>query len=290
MQGWMGRVMGGLLAFTVLLPTFDVAAQNRGIQLSLDGTRVLVNKDVGLDRWAITLNTLAQTIVGNVFPSEGGDPIFVFCELAGGANTWACEAAGPCTTTTCVGQYAPIGVVTLPADFFAPPGFDPTAAAARDGMATIAAATNGFQVTPDGDHVLVSKDIGGERWAITLNRSDRTVTGNVFFAGGGDPAFVSCAQVLGNVSAYRCSGAGPCVTEGCTDQYDLIGTVTLPDDFFGPQTCGNNRLESNERCEAGGFCSYTCGVDVLCQTNVVPLPFPGVCSDDCRSCFGIGGF
>ena len=132
----------------------------------------------------------------------------------------------------------------------------------------------------DTHHVLVG---------FTLNRDDRTLTGNVFFPDGRAPAFVSCGQNFGNLNAFRCSGAGPCETAGCTDQYDLLATVELPDDFFGSQTCGNLRVESSERCEADTFCFVLCGVDALCMIDlgVAPVPVAGVCADDCTRCVPI---
>lgn len=53
---------------------------------------------------------------------------------------------------------------------------------------------SGLQVTPDGKRTLVSKDVGGARWAITRNADDSTVTGNVFSPEGGGPLFVFCEQ------------------------------------------------------------------------------------------------
>jgi hypothetical protein len=56
-----------------------------------------------------------------------------------------------------------------------------------------AAGASGAQVTPDGRRALISKDVGGQRWAINRNQ-DGTVTGNVFFPGGGPPQFVFCPE------------------------------------------------------------------------------------------------
>jgi hypothetical protein len=237
------------------------------------------------------LNTTTQTVTGNVFAADGGPPSFIFCEPTGAPNTFACQGAGPCMGDPCADDFVDLGVVTLPADFFSPPGSEVARvveAAAGDGTARAAMPNVGFRETPDGEHVLVSSDVGDERWAIALNRNDRTLTGNVFFPGGGDPAFVSCQQALQQPDTYDCYGAGPCVEEGCNDQYTFISTVTLPGAFFGPAQCGNGRVEGSERCEAGTFCLVICGVDTLClQIGVAPLPKPGICSDDCGVCFEI---
>ncbi len=49
--------------------------------------------------------------------------------------------------------------------------------------------------TPDGESVLLSRDVASERWAITRNpRGTGTVTGNLFGAGE-DPLFVWCAEL-----------------------------------------------------------------------------------------------
>ena len=282
MMGSTIRVIGAVLVAGAVIAPRAADAQDRGIQLSHNQTRVLVNKDVGNERWAIGLNSTAGgTVLGNVFRPGGGEPVFLFCEPTGAPSTYTCEAAGPCETATCTDQYEDLGAVTLPVDFFLPPGSEVPSAAGTD--AGIAAADRGYQETPDGMHALVSKDVGNERWAITLNRDDRTVTGNVFFPEGGDPAFVSCDQETGAPTTFECFGAGPCVTEGCQNQYTPLGVVTLPNDFFGPTTCGNARLEGHERCEAGAACIALCGADLPCQGSP-PFPIPGICEDDCSRC------
>ena len=64
-------------------------------------------------------------------------------------------------------------------------------------------------MTIDGRRTLISKDVGSDRWAITFNGDDQTVTGNVFRAGGGDPAFVWCSETSndGNQLVLSCIGA-----------------------------------------------------------------------------------
>ena len=39
-------------------------------------------------------------------------------------------------------------------------------------FAPAASAQSGLQITPDGQQTIVSKDIGGQRWAIARNASD----------------------------------------------------------------------------------------------------------------------
>ena len=100
----------------------------------------------------------------------------------------------------------------------------------------------GTRTTPDGKQVLISKDVGSERWAISMNLDDGTVTGNVFRPGA-EPSFVWCERTGddGNPDPsavlidYACSGADRCVAEPCTaSEWSFIGNVTLPGSFFLP--------------------------------------------------------
>ncbi len=171
----------------------------RGVQLTPDGKRTLVNKDVGAERWAISLNE-DDTATGNVFRSDGGPPAFIFCSPLAQPNSFHCSGADSCS---------------------------------------VGGAPRGIQGTPDGKRVLVNKDVGAERWAISLN-DDGTATGNVFRSDGGAPAFIFC-EPLAAPNSFRCFGADACTTETCIDQYVLIADVTLPSDFFTlPVPCGED--------------------------------------------------
>jgi hypothetical protein len=106
-----------------------------------------------------------------------------------------------------------------------------------------ARAESGTQTTPDGLHTLISKDLGGERWAITLNLRDGTVTGNVFHTDGSAPTFVWCERVSddGRLDptaveiAFRCLASDPCTSSPCdADSWRLVDTVKLPGEFFLP--------------------------------------------------------
>jgi hypothetical protein len=189
------RATSVLLAVIVLTPT-TAAAQSRGMQITPDSQRILVNKDIGSERWAITQNQDDQTVTGNVFQSGGGSPSFIFCEPNGGALR--CSGTSACSNA--FGQ-------------------------------------RGIQNTPDGKRILVNKDVGTERWAISRNESDGTVTGNVFQSGGGAPSFIFC-QPLGPANSYRCSGANACTSTPCANTFAFIADVTLPADFFSvPVPC-----------------------------------------------------
>lgn len=71
---------------------------------------------------------------------------------------------------------------------------------------------SGIQRSPDRQRTLVSKDVEGQRYAITLNTEDRSLTGNVFFTDGGSAVFIACTRVSGN--DFTCSIAGACTSEG----------------------------------------------------------------------------
>ena len=119
---------------------------------------------------------------------------------------------------------------------------------------------SGVQVSPDAKRVLVSKDVGNERWSITQN-DDGTVTGNVFALDGGQPSFVWCEptddgfdfgdfwddfidDLIGDDDdddgnddqlRYDCYGANACGASPCDeDEWDFIAEVTLPESFFRP--------------------------------------------------------
>ncbi len=102
------------------------------------------------------------------------------------------------------------------------------------------ARASGLQITPDAKRVLVNKDVGDERWALSLNDDD-TVTGNVFRTDGSPPSFVWCEEVVDDGSTtdvtLACYGAAPCPAAPCTtDEWDFIADVVLPATFFAPPT------------------------------------------------------
>ena len=191
----MGLVMVALIVAGA--PTLGLA-QNRGVQFTPDGKRILVNKDVGSERWAITLNENGSA-TGNVFRSDGGAPAFIFCAPLATPNSFECFGADACT----------------------------------DGSG----AARGIQSVPDQARLLVQKDVGPERWAISLNFDDGTATGNIFRSNGGAPAFVVCTPTDAS-NTFDCAGADQCRGTPCTEPFTPIATVTLPDSFFAlPDPC-----------------------------------------------------
>ena len=98
---------------------------------------------------------------------------------------------------------------------------------------------SGVQITPDGKRALVSKDVGGERWAIERGPGG-TVTGNVFFPDGSPPQFLYCAPSEDALPAdgeiaVTCYGTDPCMASPCAPEaWELIAEVALPVTFFEP--------------------------------------------------------
>jgi hypothetical protein len=225
-------------------------SRGSGIQVTPDEERVLINKDVEAQRWAITRNLDDLTVTGNVFFPGGGDPLFLFCEQldeVGDDLEFECFGADRCGETDCP-PFEFISEVTLPESFFEPP-VDVDAIASRIEAAVKEAGTagsraaplggagraSGIQITPDGERVLINKDVGDERWAITRNLDDLTVTGNVFQIEGGDPLFLFCEQQdqIEDDLEFECFGADRCTDSTCPE-FEFIAEVTLPESFFLP--------------------------------------------------------
>lgn len=119
-------------------------------------------------------------------------------------------------------------------------------------LATLALATraeaqraSGIQLPPDSARYLISKDVGADRWAITYNLDDKTVTGNVFSTSGAPPQFVWCATTSVEQAAdpaaaqynLSCQFAGPCAAAPCSSSAWNVSApiaVTVPGSFLLP--------------------------------------------------------
>lgn len=102
-------------------------ARQSGLQVTPDLKRVLVSKDVSNQRWSIARDLATGAVTGNVFVTDGGAPLFLFCRQTGETADSVdldCSGADACTDTGCP-EFAPIAAVTLPKSFFAVPGDDP---------------------------------------------------------------------------------------------------------------------------------------------------------------------
>lgn len=104
---------------------------------------------------------------------------------------------------------------------------------------------SGLQMTPDSRRYLISKDVGAERWAISFNLDDRTVTGNVFKTDGSAPSFIWCRITSETPNAdprqtsytLACSGADACDAAPCTsDGWTPIASgLVISGDFLLPK-------------------------------------------------------
>ena len=105
------------------------------------------------------------------------------------------------------------------------------------------AAGRGVQGIPDQTGVMITKDVGNERWSITLDFERGTVSGNVFRTNG-DPAFVWCVitdadenpDVYERMFSMGCFGADRCVSTPCRvdEEWHALGPVSIPGSFFLP--------------------------------------------------------
>jgi outer membrane protein assembly factor BamB len=210
-----------------------------GLQVTPDGTRTLVVKDVGDERWAIVRS--AGDVSGNVYFPDGSDPKFVYCPQTGsesGNLTFSCSGADRCESAPCPdSDWSTIGDVTLPESFFLPDtGGAARAKSTGAGRTAADAAGSGLQITPGDTSTLVNKDLEGERWSIA-RFPDGVVTGIVYLGEAADPTFVYCEQTGtsgGNIQ-LQCSGADSCKAGPCVpEDWDEIGAVSVPESFFAP--------------------------------------------------------
>jgi hypothetical protein len=137
-----------------------------------------------------------------------------------------------------------------------------------DPSAALAQRESGIQLTPDSKRYLISKDVGQERWAITYNLEDDTVTGNVFPVDGGTPTFLTCAITDVQQSPdpaeaqyfLECRAAVPCESAPCVDQWGPPTPVgPIPGSFLLPTNtratyAGNVQPIYNVSCSTSAVC------------------------------------
>jgi hypothetical protein len=127
---------------------------------------------------------------------------------------------------------------------------------------------SGIQLSPQSNRYFISKDVGNERWAITYNLDDKTVTGNVFPVDGGAPTFLTCditsVQQAPNPADAQyflsCRAAGPCASAPCSDQWGAASDVgPIPGSFLLPTNtaatyAGNIQPIYNASCATSAIC------------------------------------
>ena len=263
---------------------------------------VLVNKNVGNGRWAIDLTAYANLLVdaspvlvvrgvtGNVFFGDEAPPQFLECDLDGERTAvphvlvqgkdffFDCRATTACSLdpSACQFQWSDENVMDpeVPASFFLPPTGDSLSSATSvtaSQAAQLVERPRGVAVTRDGAKYLISKDLGGQRWSISVSlpevRSDDgstwvrspkriTVAGNVFPVDGSPPQFVYCettpesdGSLANSQSMFElaCWGTTPCVGQSvldCAENWESLGVVQRQADFFLPDV-GVSPFESD---------------------------------------------
>lgn len=234
------RILAHIVLSVVAGHLWPGSARAADTVVSRDEKRILISKEVGSERWAISYNFAEdRSIQGNVFSATGGEPRFVWCEFAGDDDAslrFSCLGADRCATASCQSeQWAVIGDITVPKSFVEPSDntewrslgdvsvevafFEPPSSGTSNGR------TSGVQITPDGSRVLVNKDVGAERWTVTRNISDGSVTGNVFRSTAGVPDFLWCQDESGTsvagsrtYSCYVASVGSSCGDGACSDE------------------------------------------------------------------------
>jgi hypothetical protein len=128
---------------------------------------------------------------------------------------------------------------------------------------------SGIQLSPQSNRYFISKDVGNERWAITYNLDDKTVTGNVFPISGGAPTFLTCditrvEQAPNPADAQyflSCRASGPCAAAPCDpNQWGAASeTGPIPGSFLLPAEtkatlAGNVQPIYNQSCATSAIC------------------------------------
>jgi hypothetical protein len=127
---------------------------------------------------------------------------------------------------------------------------------------------SGIQLSPESNRYFISKDVGQERWAISYNLDDKTVTGNVFPIDGGSPTFLTCnitrvEQAPNPADAQYfldCRTSGPCASAPCVNQWGPPAPVgPIPGSFLLPTNtlatnAGNVQPIYNASCATSAVC------------------------------------
>jgi hypothetical protein len=141
---------------------------------------------------------------------------------------------------------------------------------------------SGIQLSPESNRYFISKDVGQERWAITYNLDDKTVTGNVFPINGGAPTFLSCKITRVDQAAnpadaqyfLDCRSTGPCASAPCNNQWGPATSVgPIPGSFLLPTNTSATYAGSIQPIYDG-----SCATSAICHSNgaIQVILSPGV--------------
>ena len=94
---------GAMLAMTLAAPALGQTGRGSGIQCTPDNSAVLVNKDVGGERWVITFNQRDGFTTGNVIGADGSVTFLAcnFGSIENGEVALTCGTSGSCSDTSC---------------------------------------------------------------------------------------------------------------------------------------------------------------------------------------------
>ena len=110
------------VALTVVVADPSAAQRQSSIQCPDSGT-VLISKDVGQDRWAISYRPSTGVTTGNVYTADGG-AIFLKCDRRGiesGQVILACSTGTSCSDGECPPFEPIVGDVPIACSFFTAP-------------------------------------------------------------------------------------------------------------------------------------------------------------------------
>jgi len=126
---------------------------------------------------------------------------------------------------------------------------------------------SGIQLSPESNRYFITKDVLDERWAITYNLDDKTVSGNVFPLDGGDATFLTCditnvEQAEDPLEAQyflECRGSSPCPEAPCGQWDPPFPVGPIPGSFLLPANtlatyAGNVQPIYNRSCATSAVC------------------------------------
>ena len=255
----------------------------RGATLTYDGYNYLVNKDLGGERWSISLNlvpvgdqdgTFRNEIVsltGNVFKPDGSPPSFIHCvpradstgtlDDLGSTFRFACDGTSACdgTAAGCAeSAWTLLGDdVALPASFLLPPG--------------------GLPATPQSDPEVIV--IGRTSDPPALISTDFVLTDAQAARASAATATVAGACPVGAGCAVRIGGCDAVAGDVVLVQQDVCG-CRVDDVPASCILCGDGASGS-----CGGTCSYAVGTRGLTARGLC-LPFAA--GDGGCACYAVG--
>lgn len=258
---------------------------SRGATLTYDGYNYLVNKDLGGQRWSISLNLVpvqsddgtfrndVVSLTGNVFKPDGSPPSFIHCvpradstgtlDDLGSTFRFTCDGTSACDGTAlgcAASAWTLIGDdVQLAASFLLPPG--------------------GLPATPQSDPEIVI--IGRTSDPPSIVSTDFELTGDAAAAAdatthpsgvaGGCPTGAGCSVRVGGCDAVP--GAVVLTERGvCGCRLDEVPASCI--------TCGDGATGA-----CGGRCSFAVGNAGLTARGLC-LPFAS--GEDGCACYAIG--